>query len=293
MNNYYCPNEECKQHTNPDEDFYIKKGSFITKYNHQPVPRYQCKTCGTKFSSHTFRDTFLQKKPYLNQQVFELYASCTTLNRLAKVLRCNRKTVVRKFLFLGAKAKRIHNDRIAKGELKTSYVQFDEMETYEGSKLKPLSISIAVRPKTGEIIDVAVASMKSKGLLADLAFLKGIVREDTRSDARQQVMATVAKCAKDQITVACDAHTTYPIIIKAAMPQAYIKTIPNSKRDHDGTFDLLFGINHLCAVLRHDLSRLRRKSWVTTKKASRLYWHLYLYIAYRNGYAKKMFSHST
>jgi len=27
MKHYYCPNEECKQHTNPDENFYIKKAA--------------------------------------------------------------------------------------------------------------------------------------------------------------------------------------------------------------------------------------------------------------------------
>jgi hypothetical protein len=39
------------------------------------------------------------------------------------------------------------------GELKTSFVQFDEMETFEHIRPKPLSIAIAVRAKTGEIIE--------------------------------------------------------------------------------------------------------------------------------------------
>lgn len=286
MKEYFCPNTNCSQHKDPKEKFYIKKGYFTTKYNHQPVPRYQCKTCGTKFSSHTFKDTFLQKNPYLNDQIFVLYSSCTTLNRVAEILNCNRKTIVRKVLFLGAKAKQIHEDRINRGELKTSYVQFDEMETYEVSKLQPLSISLAVRPKTGEIIGVAVGTMKAKGHLADLAYLKGIERDDTRDAARKAVMETVAKCAKASITVASDAHTTYPNIIKAAMPHADI--IAYKRKDWDGKFDPLFGLNHLCAMLRHDISRLRRKSWVTTKKIPRLLSHLYLYIAYRNGYARQM-----
>jgi hypothetical protein len=50
------------------------------------------------------------------------------------------------------------------------------METFEVSKLQPVAISLAVRPKTGEIIDVGVASMRAKGRLADLAWLKGIER---------------------------------------------------------------------------------------------------------------------
>ena len=102
-------------------------------------------------------------------------------------------------------------------------------------------------------------------------------------------MATVARCAKDRITVAADALACYPKIIKAAMPQADIKQIPAGRKDPDGRFDSLFGINHTCALLRHDLSRLRRKTWVTTKRLDRLFLHLYLYIAYHNKYAKQMF----
>jgi transposase-like protein len=288
---YFCPNPECKEHDNPSENYYIKKGYFKTKHNHQPVPRYQCKTCGTKFSSHTFRDTLNQKKPYLNEEIFKLYSSGMTLRRLAKVLKCHQQTVANKLIFLGSKALKIHNDRIDNGELKTSYVQFDETETFEITKLQPVSIALAVRPKTGEIIDVGVATMKAKGHLADLAWLKGIERDDTRDDARRSVMATVARCAKDRITVAADALACYPKIIKAAMPQADIKQIPAGRKDPDGRFDSLFGINHTCALLRHDLSRLRRKTWVTTKRLDRLFLHLYLYIAYHNKYSKQMFSY--
>jgi|GEM_PF-4824482 len=100
---FFCPNLECKEHDNPSDDFYIKKGYFKTKHNHQPVPRYQCKTCGTKFSSHTFRDTLNQKKPYLNEEIFKLYSSGMTLRRLAKVLKCHQQTVANKLIFLGSK----------------------------------------------------------------------------------------------------------------------------------------------------------------------------------------------
>ena len=47
----------------------------------------------------------------------------------------------------------------------------------------------------------------------------------TRDESRRSVMATVARCAKDRITVAADALACYPKIIKAAMPQADIKQI--------------------------------------------------------------------
>ena len=48
--------------------------------------------------------------------------------------------------------------------------------------------------------------------------------------------------------------------------------------------DPLFALNVTAAKLRNDLSRLGRKTWVTTKKLERLDAHLALYLAWNNGY---------
>lgn len=111
--------------------FYIKKGYFAGKHNHQPVPRYKCKQCGRFFSSHTGRPTEGQKKPYLNHDIFKLYASGTTQRRLAIILGCNPKTVARKLVFIASEARKYHEKQVAAGGLTTTHVQFDEMETFE------------------------------------------------------------------------------------------------------------------------------------------------------------------
>ena len=47
-------------------------------------------------------------------------------------------------------------------------------------------------------------------------------------------------------------------------------------------FDPIFSLNHTCAMLRANLSRLIRKTWCTTKCIHRLYAHLVLYAEYHN-----------
>lgn len=286
LNHYFCPNEDCDNHDSPAKGWYIKKGYYKLKHNHQPVPRYQCKLCKRKFSSQTFKDTHNQKKPFLNDQIFQFYSSAMTQRRLAKTLKCNRKTIVRKFLFLANKAQNIHEEKLKKGEIKTSYVQFDEMETYESTKLKPVSIALAVRPKTGEILGIDVGSMKAKGHLADRYALKySEERQDTRDESRTNVLDMVALCAKESVTIASDAHPSYEKLFRKAVPHAEIKQIPQGKQRKFGhAHDELFMINHTCALLRQDLSRLRRRTWITTKDIERLKAHLWLYVAYRNGY---------
>jgi hypothetical protein len=44
---------------------------------------------------------------------------------------------------------------------------FDEMETFEHTKMKPISITVAVTEKTRLIVATKVASMPAKGLLAE------------------------------------------------------------------------------------------------------------------------------
>jgi hypothetical protein len=72
---------------------YSKNGYFVTRHNHQPVPRYRCRICGKNFSAHTARPTSRQKKPALNAGIYGLYSSGMTLRRMAKVLKVDKKTV--------------------------------------------------------------------------------------------------------------------------------------------------------------------------------------------------------
>jgi hypothetical protein len=53
--------------------------------------------------------------------------------------------------------------------------------------------------------------------------------------------------------------------------------------------DPLWYINQACAANRHDISRMRRKTCVTTKLVYELQRHLWLYVAHRNGYERDLF----
>ncbi len=281
-----CPNERCL--SKPGSDFFIKKGYFTTKWNAQPVPRYRCRECRKGFSSHTFRKSFGQKRPDLNDQVFALYASGMTQRRMAIVLKVNRKTIVRKFLFVSSLCRQDHDRRLLDGLMKTTHVQFDEMESFEHTKLKPLTIAIAVRAKTGELIDLDVQTLNYKGPLAALAFKKYGPRKNNATKAVRKVMSSIALCTREQTLVVTDSHPAYPRPLCELLPLAtHRKTLrcprvlATSRRN---PHDELFTVNYSIAKIRNDLSRLSRKTWVTTKKPQRLQAHLDLYLAWNNRY---------
>lgn len=58
----FCPNPACSVHKNPIDSFFIKKGYYKTKHNHQPVPKYLCKTCKKYFSTSSFKEDKGQHK---------------------------------------------------------------------------------------------------------------------------------------------------------------------------------------------------------------------------------------
>lgn len=270
----------------------IKKGYFKTKWNYKLVPRYKCKPCGKSFSASTAKPIYKQKKPFLNRDIFKWYVAGTTQRRMAIVMGINRKTVVRKFLYMAEEARAHHEKRLKEGKWKTGYVQFDEMETFEHTRLKPLSIALAVRPKTAEVIEAQVGLMKFHGRATSLSRDRYGWVFDTRDASREDVLLSIKKIAKDDITIVTDKKTDYPQVIQRVIPNAKIvqvkrgrkKTIYDERQNED---DDLFVINYVSAQIRHDLSRMMRKSWVTTKKAFMLQAHLDLFIAWKNKYAIK------
>ena len=296
--NYHCPNEQCEnfnrsaKHTRAR--FYVREGKFITQWNHQPVPRYHCKACGKYFSSHTFRSTFLQKRPDLNSQVYRLYCSGTTQRRIAKELGCNLKTVVRKFLFMAREARKAHERMLASNADSVDEVQFDEMESFEHTRLKPVSIALAVSGDGKQIIDAQVGTLHYKGRLAALALRKYGKRQDTSKQARGSTLQSVAQVSKPQLKIVTDAKPSYSQELKENFQDCAHVAVANRRNQiqyaqnptrRKNIDDPLFWLNHVAARIRHDVSRMMRKVWTTTKRIDRLEAHLNLFIAYYNGYS--------
>jgi len=192
---------------------------------------------------------------------------------------------MRKIKWLSKQARIAHDKAIDNGELTTSHIQFDEMEAYEHTPLKPLSIALAVRVKTLQIVDSGVATMNAKGHLAETSLAKYGHRSDTRGDACLEVMRAVKRVAKPKLTITCDSKTNYPTLIKSVIPNATVNTVLSVKKKRgDKKEDPLFAINTTCANLRQDLAVLARKTMSTLKKADTLQDLLNIYIAYNNGY---------
>ncbi len=266
----------------------IRKNFYFIKHSRSRVRRYFCQSCFKSFSSRTLSSTYYQKKPFLNQLIFEKLSSGNTQRRTARLLRCSKNTIARKLIWLAQYLNK--EDFLNKDYL---HIQIDELETIEHTKLKPLTIPLCVSHNY-KILGFTVGKIRAKGHLAEIALKKYGHREDQRAVVLNELFENLKTHNKiEPLTITTDAHPLYPAMVRKYFPSS--QHIVVNSRDHlkkkrelihtaerKKIFDPMFALNQRCAMLRSDIRRLTRRSWCTTKKIENLKFHLNLYQAYNN-----------
>ena len=219
-----------------------------------------------------------------------LLNSGVSQRRAALVLGVTRRTVVRKFRFLAAQARFEHErwlHSLEKSPL--SYVQFDDLETSEHTKCKPLSVALAVEPGTRKVLGFQVSQMPAKGLLSRVALRKYGPRADLRSQGWNALFQSLKPVVTPTALWFSDENPHYPGHLKKHHPLARHRTTPGGRGCIAGqgelkklVFDPLFSLNHSCAMLRANLNRLFRRTWCTSKTKQGLIDHLSLYVRFHN-----------
>lgn len=167
-------------------------------------------------------------------------------------------------------------------------LEFDDLETYEHTKLKPLSVICAVEAKTRKILALGVARMPAKGKLASVSVAKYGKRVDERSRVRRELFSKLQKFIHPKAVIKSDESSHYRRDLRKFFPDADHQTFKGRKSTSAGLgelkkgFDPIFSINHTFAMMRANVNRLFRRTWNTTKRPDRLEAHLYLYAVYHN-----------
>jgi len=290
--NLHCP-YFCVLHEKKSLDFKpcVRFGSYRRSSDSRTIPRFLCRACRRTFSSATSHPAFGQKKRRLNERVRLLLVSGVSQRRAALILGVNPKTIVRKSRFLAEQA-RLRNDfhrMRARNGGKLREIQFDDLETIEHTKLKPLSVALAVHPITREILGFRVSHMPAKGRLAQWARKKYGVRKDERPRGWRALMEDLHPIIASDGCVLSDKNPHYPRFVRKLGPKIIHRTTPGLRGCVSGqgelkraSYDPLFALNHSCAMLRANLNRLFRKTWCTTKTIQGLVDHLDLYVEFHN-----------
>ena len=288
----YCPDPQCSAGSfyGPKPELIIRKGYFFRSSDAKKIRRFQCKACQRCFSHASRNSCLYQKKRRINSKLNELLCSGVSIRRSAIILKVSRSTVVRRMRFLAKEARKEHllwSQEYYESPL--NEIQFDDLETSEHSKCKPLSVALAVDPSGRKILSFKVSQMPAKGLLSKKALKKYGYRKDLRGEGWDEMMRELKHYTHKNTIFISDENPHYPRFIKKHHPDAiHIQTkggrgcITGQGELKKLHFDPLFSLNHTCAMLRANLNRLFRKTWCTTKNRQGLVDHLSLFVVYFN-----------
>jgi len=266
----------------------IKFGRYHRVDDAQSIQRYRCKVCSKCHASATHAPTYRQKRRRLNHLIEWDVGSSTSQRRIAFKLGCTRKTVARKISFLAQQA-RVNNAIWLNEHGPFDNVQWDELITFEHSRLKPLTVAVMSCATTRCVIGFGVAPIPAYGKIANRSREKYGHRVNKSAAMRKQVLSSVAHLITPTATIKSDQHKQYAREINKTFPKAthiqYVSergSLTGQGELKRGGFDPLFGINHTLAMFRDNLKRLARRTWCTTKKMSGLQEELEVYVHFHN-----------
>ena len=156
----------------------IKKGKIKTRKNGKKVQRFQCKICQVLFTNRNFLNEYREKKPELASAIKQLYLEGMTFRGIARYLKCDYKTVVRKFEKHSQIAQRENNTENLLNRGKLKIIQMGELATYIQSKAHPIYISLAVSGN-GKILSCKSCENKKKALNDSLTDIINYVSNET------------------------------------------------------------------------------------------------------------------
>ena len=268
----------------------VGNGYFHRKSDARWIYRWRCPLCPNSVSEATGTETFGQNKRRVNDPLRSLFCSGISQRRAALILNIHHKTVARKLRFLAERARKDQMKYLKAFEKEPiEFTQFDEMETHEHTKLKPLSIALAVSSHGRKILGIEVSSMPARGVLAQKSVRKYGKRQDEREKGMKKLFETIKPMLKEDAKVLSDQNPKYPKWLKSQKETWIHRSVKGQRGCITGQgelkkqgFDQLFSLNHTAAMIRANVNRLFRRTWNTTKKAECLEDHLIIYMDFHN-----------
>lgn len=196
--------------------------------------------------------------------------------------------------YLAEKTRVYHFELLDSGFLNTDKMYFDEMETFEHSKVYPVSVGIAYDSRYKRIVDMRVAEIKLKGALKKkvIADCNGILpakianRPYNAPAMLEELMKSVKKSLSPNGELYSDDGLTYPALVAKCLPttikfiQEPSKIKLKKSQDRQG----LGRFRSVCAYLRTYTGTMGRRKLNTAKNMKSLSDHFYLMIARYNKY---------
>lgn len=291
-----CPHQECEQHARPEPGFCRRRGFYYPACRPRGVQRYVCKSCRRTFSRQTFRHDYRDHRPHDNEALYFHLISGSGMRQAGRALEMDARTVQRKQRKMAATLAGLHENVCQKLPSGRTWL-LDEEETFEAASIRPLTMPVLIDKESWFVVDTAVGPIRRlapKGTARrrrqDREEATRGRRPDHSSRCVRKVLQTLArKVAEGAILLHTDQKASYATIAISIFGDRLVHvTTAGTLIRH--TYNPLFAINTTLAMTRDNCGRLRRRSWLVSKKAERLQDHLVLFTVYRN-YVRRRFNY--
>ncbi len=289
-----CPNPCCVQYTQPTPGFYQSLGYYQPKCRPEPVPRFRCLTCGRGFSRQTFRHDYRDHRPECNAALFLYLASGMSLRQAARLLELNPQSVQDKLVKIAKTLRRLQRNLCPRLPEGRTYL-LDEEETFETASIRPLTMPVVIERKTWFVVATAVGSIRRLAKPGSARRAK-----QDREEKVEKRLDRSRTCVRRVLVKLARRARTGRIVLQTDEKQSYAtiaRGLFGDRLEHETTpstmarcsYNPLFPVNTTMAMTRDNCGRLRRRSWLVTKKGARLANQLALFTAYRN-YLRRRFN---
>ena len=283
-----CPNRDCPRHLDPTPIFFSRQGSYRPTCRSDAVPRFRCKTCRKGFSLQTFRADYRDRRPDLNAKVVALLTSGVGLRQAARLTCLSVHAVQRKFRKIGRLVAALNHNLLRQLPPGRTYL-LDELETFEDLSILPVTVPVLIEKESKLVVatDAApIRRVRKRGSKKQRWQQKYELEHGKREDrSRASVLGVMRHfrhlLAGGRAVLLTDEKTLYAKACRDLLPDQVVHLQYSSKLPRN-TFNPLFAINHTDAMLRDNCGRLRRRTWLVSKKAEYLRLQLELFAAYRN-----------
>ena len=294
-----CPYLSCPNHLQSGPLSFRSHGSYRALCRPHPIPRFRCSGCLRTFSRQTFRMDYRDHRPDLNARLFQYLASGLGLRQSSRNLRLSLRCTELKFRKIARHLRRL-NLNLRSPLRDTARFHFDELETYEEQRnTRPLSVALLVASDSRYIVWAQSAPIRPRGKMTEQrrealekAEKQHGVRRDLSLSNAARTFARGTDMTRDlhAITLETDEKSTYPALARRAFGEERLVHHRTSSELVRTTWNPLFPINHEEALMRDLMGRMRRESWLVSKRRRYLDLGLQLHLAYRN-LVRRRFNH--
>jgi hypothetical protein len=230
-------------------------------------------------------------RPDLNARLLQSLASGLGLRQSSRNLRLSLRCTELKFRKIARHLRRLNLSLRTPLQGSHSF-QLDEFETYEGRRnTRPLSVPVLIETKSRFIVWAESAAIRPRGkmspgrrrAIADDASRLGKRRNRSKESLRRTLRrgADLAE-SLELVLLQTDKKSSYLDLAAQAFGTTRLVHSRFSGRLPRTSANPLFPINHTEAMARDLMGRLRRESWLVSKKRRFLDLALQVFMTYRN-----------